>query len=57
MACETHPTSPSPADSSGCRRQTAEHPEENEERAKGGRERNVVEKTRQKKKKNQGAST
>lgn len=25
-ACETHPASPSPADSSGCRRQTAEHP-------------------------------
>lgn len=53
MACETHPTSPSPADSSGCRRQTAEHPKENEERVKRRRERNVVEK----KKIPQGVST
>lgn len=28
MACETHPVSPSPADSSGCRHQTAEHPKD-----------------------------
>lgn len=50
MACETHPTSPSPADSSGCRRQTAEHPEESEERVKRRRERNVVENLKKKKK-------
>lgn len=28
MACETPPTSPSPADSLGCRHQTAAHPGE-----------------------------